>query len=369
MDNRINNNSYGPVHNNGYDMNNNVYNSSPGTGSGIADTNSKAYKKAVIYNSMDQLSDLRSRASAGVILGVTGFLVFLFANIFFQSGKGIFFGFLLIAIGIFYSWGVSKKYKAVYKQLFVEDALNRHFSNVFYSWKSGFTKERVKTFGLNMLGNKYSSEDYLRATLDGVDFEMSDVTIQDVRSTGKSTYTVTYFKGRMMVFDFPDKNVNSVQVFTDTYKYRGKPFGNIKPQKVEMEGVAFNKKFDVFSLSPHDAFYLLTPNFMEKLDRLASRYPSIALHISMNKIYIGFNEPTNNAFDTKSMLTNISYDQEVKKIEKDINDIKYIISMIRELHANSGNVPQGAPADNTINQSGFGYMDPEYDSNNYYQSL
>ena len=107
----------------------------------------------------------------------------------------------------------------------------------------------------------------------------------------------------------------------------------------------------------------------EKLDRLASRYPSIALHISMNKIYIGFNEPTNNAFDTKSMLTNISYDQEVKKIEKDINDIKYIISMIRELHANSGNVPQGAPADNTINQSGFGYMDPEYDSNNYYQSL
>jgi Protein of unknown function (DUF3137). len=135
-----------------------------------------------------------------------------------------------------------------------------------------------------------------------------------------------------MVFDFPEKFVNSVQIFTDNFKYRGRPFGNMRPQKVEMEGVAFNKKFDVFSLSPHDAFYLLTPQFMEKLDILAQRYRSMAIHIAGNKVFVGFNEPFHNAFDCDNIFKKISYPEEMQSIQRDIDDIKQIITIIRGLY-------------------------------------
>ena len=288
---------------------------------------------AGLYDGMEKLSEMRSRTILGTIFIFAGGTVAIFGQAIAQSIPILFIGILFAIVGIAMVASVNKKYKEQYKKIFVEGPLNKHFQYVVYDWKTGFTKEAVRSFGLTAIGNRFNSEDYIRAVFDGVPFEMSDVTVQDVRSTGKSTYTVTYFKGRMLVFDFPDKPVGSVQVFTDNFKYRGRPFGNMKPQKVEMEGVNFNRKFDVTALSPHDAFYLLTPQFMEKLDYLASRYVSVGIHFCGNRVFVGFNEPYNNAFDSKGMMAKVSYPEAIEKTEKEINDIKFIISTIRNMAA------------------------------------
>ena len=327
--------------------------------------------RAGLHNGMEELSDMRSKTILGAVLLIFGVILFVTFTIS-QSVPLLLFGILLIVIGILIEISIRNKYKATYKKLFVEGPLNENFQYVVYDWKAGFTKEAVRSFGLTAIGNRFRSEDYIRAVFDGVPFEMSDVTVQDVRSTGRSTYTVTYFKGRMLVFDFPDKAVSSVQVFTDNFKYRGRPFGNLKPQKVEMEGVNFNRKFDVMAFSPHDAFYLLTPQFMEKLDYLASNYTSIGIHFLGNKVFVGFNEPYNNAFDSKSMMNKISYPEEIAKTQKEINDIKFIISMLREM-PHLQQQPVGTPQQNmnyqqnpVVDRSAGQTDQSGYNANDYY---
>lgn len=328
---------------------------------------------AGLYEGMEKLSSMRSRTMTGSIFVGAGLVIGFCGYVFTQSVPLIIFGILSGVIGVLFITSVSKKYKETYKRIFVEGPLNRNFQHVIYDWKSGFTKEAVRSFGLTAIGNRFRSEDYIRAVFDGVPFEMSDVTVQDVRSTGRSTYTVTYFKGRMLVFDFPDKAVGSVQVFTDNFKYRGRPFGNMKPQKVEMEGVNFNRRFDVTALSPHDAFYLLTPQFMEKLDYLASNYVSMGIHFCGTKVFVGFNEPYNNAFDAKSMMNKISYPEEIEKTEKELNDIKFIISMIREMPKLQNTVSQTpqqninpVPDINRIPDAGQAQNMGQYNANDYY---
>ena len=288
-----------------------------------------------LYEKMSELDNIRSRATTGFCLIIISVVVFIFGTMLYakKNASGLLiFSFFILAIGIILIAGTTKKYKSLYKKLFVEKQLNNNFSNVVYDWEGGFNENVVRSFGLCAMGNRFASEDYIRAEFEGIPFEQADVTVKQVTSTGRSTYTTVYFKGRMLVFDFPDKSVSSVQVFSSSFKYRGRPFGNMKPQKVEMEGVEFNKKFDVLTLSPHDAFYLLTPQFMEKLDYLSTRYQSVAVHICGNKVFVGFNEPYHNAFDVDNMFKELSYPDEMDAIQRDIDDIKQIITIIRGIY-------------------------------------
>ena len=98
-----------------------------------------------------------------------------------------------------------------------------------------------------------------------------------------------------------------------------------------MESVEFNKKFDVFSDNPHDAFYIITPNFMERLNALTTKYKSVAMSVTGRSIVVAFNEPENNAFDPKNMAGKVDYVEEQAKIQSDIDDIKIIISTILDL--------------------------------------
>ncbi|MBO6165095.1 MAG: DUF3137 domain-containing protein [Eubacterium sp.] len=322
-----------------------------------------------LYEKIKELEDIRSRAIAGVILLIAGGTLFFFGGPLLHASRNAFvlplFGMLVGVIGAILLLGTRKKYKAAYKSLFVEKQLRYNFQNVVYDWKSGFHETAVKTFGLCAMGNRFSSEDYLRGEFAGIPFETSDVTVQQVTSTGKSTHVTTYFKGRMLVFDFPSKFVNSVQIFTDNYRYRGKPMINMRPQKVEMEGVDFNKRFDVFALSPHDAFYLLTPQFMEDMMALSSRYNSMAVHVAGNRVFVGFNEPFHDAFDADSMLKKISYPDEMQAIQRDIDDIKNFITIIRGIYnnynaQNNYNVQPGYNTQNNYNN---------YNANDYYQTV
>lgn len=329
-----------------------------------------------LFEKVNELESIRSRAITGVILLCAGALIFFFGlalNGYNKSPVMICFGIFIFIIGSILVLGIKKKYKTIYKAVFVEKQLRNNFRNVVYDWKSGFYEKAVSTFGLCTMGNRFQSEDYLRAEFEGIPFETADVTVQQVTSTGKSTHVTTYFKGRMIVFDFPQKFVNSVQIFTDTFRYRGRPYGNMRAQKVEMEGVDFNKRFDVMTLSPHDAFYLLTPQFMEDLMALSQRYRSMAINIAGNKVFVGFNEPFHNAFDSDSIFKKLSYPDEMRNIQKDIEDIKNIIMIIRGVYGAYSN-PNGYNP-NAVNPNGYNpnaftpnAVNPDnYNQNDYYQ--
>ena len=97
-----------------------------------------------------------------------------------------------------------------------------------------------------------------------------------------------------------------------------------------MENVRFNEEFDVYSRNPHDTFYLLTPQFMERLLVLKKKYTSIAICFENNRVVFAFNEVGNDAFDG-TMISDISYPEEIAKVQNDIDDIKYIIGTIDQI--------------------------------------
>ena len=205
--------------------------------------------------------------------------IFFFGVLYFSSKSG----------------KITKEYKRLYKENFVVSVLNEVFDNVTYKYMDGFDQRYVKQFGLTRLGNRFRSEDYIRASYKGINFEQADVVIK-YHSSGKNSHTTTYFKGRMFVFDFPFKRVQSVQVFSEGYPYRATPVGNARMNKIEMESELFNKEFDVRSLDSMDAFYVLTPQMMEKIQIIRSQYNHVAMNFCGNKLYMGI-WTSGNAFD------------------------------------------------------------------------
>ena len=181
------------------------------------------------------------------------------------------------------------------------------------------------------MGNSFWSEDYIRATFQGVNFEVAEVNMREVDRSSDSNCVETYFEGRMMVFHFPDKLVSSVSVFSQKYKHRPLSRREAKETKVELEMVQFNKDFDVYSENQQDAFYLITPHFMERLQFLSGRYESIAMHVVGNRVFLGFNEPGKKIFDANIDVGKVDIDQEMAKVQAEIDDIKTFITMILNL--------------------------------------
>jgi len=89
--------------------------------------------------------------------------------------------------------------------------------------------------------------------------------------------------GRMVAFDLK-RNLGAQLLVTETKK---KPL--FSARKIEMESIEFNKAFDVYSDSDRFAFYVLTPQFQEKLIALSKKYPKqfeVSFYVMGSKAYL-----------------------------------------------------------------------------------
>ena len=192
-------------------------------------------------------------------------------------------GFVLVQATKEGGFGSNDKFKALYKNVFVEDVLGKKYDNLFYSWKAGFPADAVRSFNLVRMGNRFHSEDYICATYKGVKFETSDVTVQQHTSSGKSSHTTTYFKGRMFVFYMPKVIQASIRVTPDAFLYR--PTIDHRKDKLDMENINFNKQYNVYASDPHYAFYVITPKMMERILYLKGKYGYIILNFEGDRLF------------------------------------------------------------------------------------
>ena len=129
-------------------------------------------------------------------------------------------GIVVLLIGCNRVSKLRNEMKGLYKDAFVRESLNNNFDNVFYDPSGGFSEENVKNFQLCMMGNRFHSEDYIHASYAGVEFEIAEVKVMEVRERENSCDSDTYFEGRMMVFYFPNKLVNFVSAFSKKFEHR-----------------------------------------------------------------------------------------------------------------------------------------------------
>ena len=232
---------------------------------------------------------------------------------------------------------LKKKFRKLYKEMFVNEVFMTTFENAIYDPDAGFPIDEMKESKLMKVGNMYHSEDYISAKHNGVAFEYSDVVSKHKTGSGKNSHIYTYFKGNVYKFRFDKgleanfntlyldvKNSENSKDYSGIAKFLGlKEQDNLK--KVNMESVEFDSIFNVKSTDEHFAFYVLTPAIMETLLGLRRKYPMFRLVVFKNHLYFGI-EREYDSFDNNSMKP-IVYFEEKQKIDREIDQLKDVIEL------------------------------------------
>ena len=278
-----------------------------------------------------------------IIFWVVLFLVTLVYFVFRNNGLNMFpfgqFYFIVIIETIFIicfytsSKNINLKsdillFKYNFKKVFVLESLKEIFNNLNYNPGVGVSEDVIDKTKLIMLYDRFSSNDYISGTYKSVKFEQSDVHVEELEeyedSDGKIHQKwLTTFLGKWMCFDFNKEFKTDVIIFNSKdFNWWGSYAG------IRMEDEEFNSMFSVYAKSEHDAFYILTPHFMERMKNI-NKYLSddTIFGFINNKLYIVMNN------DTDSFEYDVFKPIDEKKVKDDIlKEIRIITSFIDELN-------------------------------------
>ena len=292
-----------------------------------------------------QTKILKKNKICNYTLGIL-LLLILFITLIIVINKGITFIFIIYIIFIEIIFGIAmmiiikniingkeiKKFNKEYKNVYVLNFLKQNFEDITYKPEEGINKKEIKKYNTLNLGDRFTSNDYIYGTYKNVKFEQSDIHIQkkyeeEDKDGNKIITWETIFEGRYMIFDFNKNFKANVQVISNNFTKSSLPHSK-NNKKVKLEDIEFNKMFKIYSEIEHDAFYILTPHFMEKIKKLYKELDApIKLTFMENKLHVA----VNNGED--SFEYNVLNPINEKEIEQDIiKDIKLITDFVNELN-------------------------------------
>ena len=244
----------------------------------------------------------------------------------------LFFAMAVFLIGGLIKGKDKKKYISDFKKYFVNGALQNKFTDLKYTPNQGMPYQTIASTKMMYMGDRYHSNDFISGKYKNIDFSQADVHIEEERERRDSdgnteTYYVTLFRGRWMIFDFNKTFKADLQVCQ-------KGFGNNKAgglfskdvfHKVKMESSDFNKAFNIYAQSEHEAFYILTPALMEKIMRLDQMNSGkLLLCFINNRLHIGLYDGKD-SFEHAPIWKKIDPEQTKSKIAADINQITMFV--------------------------------------------
>jgi len=207
----------------------------------------------------------------------------------------------------------TKEKKRLISANVVRDMLADAFDLISYKPEESISEYHVQESQLR--GWKVmQGSDLLRARYKGVSFTFSDLRLE----TG-GRHSRTIFAGQWLIVPLR-KAISPPLVVSELAK---KGLVNDARSKVQMEDIAFSKKFNVLTEDPHTAFYVLTPHFMEFIVS-ARQVAQGAKHLCFagNRAHIALStgrdsfEPCANVADLRALR---------RRIQEEIDDIKSII--------------------------------------------
>ncbi len=194
--------------------------------------------------------------------------------------------------------------------------INPSFS---YVPDKGFTKDEVyQTFVISK-GDNYRSEDYLSGIIKDHKFQSADVSVFTT-----SPNTVTGFKGRVYKIEMPSINNNEVYIMPKMYNNLS---FNQGLKKIELESMSFNQKFNVFASNSFDAFYILSPRMLSRIEDFSRGDIRFMLSYQKNILTI--------AIDTKKDYFNLKVFEPIDasfiiEIKNEIKILEYIITALQK---------------------------------------
>lgn len=193
-------------------------------------------------------------------------------------------GFVLILVNVTIKAKISKEFK----DKFVPSIVQSVYPGAIYSPKWGLSEAEIMEPGFFKRPDRFYSEDLVKATYNGILFQMSDFDLKERHETRdkdgnvKVTYE-TYAKGRFIVFDFK-REFNKVLKIVQSRSFGIRMSGL---NKVETESIDFNDRFHVYSSDDLTAFYVLTPQVQVKYIELDEEFKGTLYFAYMNgKFYM-----------------------------------------------------------------------------------
>lgn len=229
---------------------------------------------------VDDLQQMRSNVLKHYLIGIPLSLAAGLAVWYFAGGNFMMFLFPAVfgvIITVISTNGSEKRFRRCFKELFVEKALQEVFSDLKYDPDKGLDKSILKKTGMIDLADEYSSNDLISGKYNGIGFTQADVHIQEEHTTsnGKTTHTelVTIFQGRYMIFDFNKNFTHKLEIIQNGFMAAKVPGGWFKRDldRIELEDSDFNRRFKTYTTSGSEAFYILTPTFMEHIKTFDDR--------------------------------------------------------------------------------------------------
>lgn len=244
--------------------------------------------------------------------------------------------FVLVIGAIIISFATSKDalaYRRAYKAYFVEQNLKTTFTDLAYNHADGLSRELIRSTGMINTGDCYSSNDLTVARYKDVKFLQADshIEVEHTDSDG-DTYYSTIFKGRIMIYEFPKKFNFKLEIIGNRFAaYRlppKNPTTGRKMSKISTESTEFNHSFRVYGEDGFEAFYILDPAFMVKIQTIAERYKySILFGFLDNRLIIALNDGKD-SFEPPRANKPIDEHAEMAKIQ---GDIKVITDFVDQL--------------------------------------
>jgi len=276
----------------------------------------------------NEIEQLRKKAFFSLIITVILGVVFVLGMFTFMPVIWVIL-FVVFGVDLFIFSKTITDYKTKVKNMIVSDMLKKEFENISYNAKEGFSREFIADTELVSMGNIYSSNDLISGSYRNVAFKQADVHIQQHTQSGKTSTTVTLFKGRWLIYTFNKRFTGFLQIRSNENHL----FGNSKPlrwfsdrqntSRIKLENETFNQRFNIYASDEHEAYYILTPHFMEKLIKLDdSLEGNLVVGFIDNEVHIALYN-NKDAFEP-SIFRPID-DEYYQEVQDDIELIKLIV--------------------------------------------
>lgn len=248
-------------------------------------------------------------------------------------GYGLFFGCLYLVIATLINRSIKRTYRNAYKAYFVEQNLNKTFTDLSYNHNLGLDGALLALTGMINIGDHYSSNDFTSGKYKNVAFSQADVHIENkyTDSDGDAHFT-TIFKGKFMIFEFPKQFNFKLEIVGKRFRAYYKPGTNSKTgqnvEKISTESNEFNQMFHVYGQDSFEAYYILDPAFMVKLMEIATKHKNrVIFAFFANRLIIGLDDG-NDSFEPPSPLKRLNESKESAKIESDIKNITDFVDQL-----------------------------------------
>lgn len=192
---------------------------------------------------------------AAVLFGftVTEVLLFIFGII----------GIIFIIISFAIRKDFNNKFKRNIISILVKEELG---DDAVYNPTGGINLNLIMSHKMYEHPDRHTTEDYIKATYNGVEYSMCDAHFQERHVTHDSKGNrrveyITYFKGRIIHIQL-NRDLNTRLKIVEGHP-RG--FNHYGLEKFETELIDFNKKYDTYVNEKERAFYMLTPVMLQKL--------------------------------------------------------------------------------------------------------